>query len=292
MDYREPTIRSRELGEGLRAAMVGAGLNGKQIARVLDWSESKVSRMFQGTRGVSEVDVAMFLGVCGVAGEEGERLLGLCKERDTKSWFQQYGSRLPKQLRTLMDHEEQAEAIAQFEPILVPGLLQTADYAKAVIQRIVNVPRDEIEERVIARLARQQKLKRDRAVSCTFYLHEFVLRLPVGGAEVMSGQLHELLRQSVRNHISIRIVPADFGAHAGTAGTFELMEFKGRHKPVAYIESETSCLFMEQAAEIEAYRAILAELAVTALGEQQSRELIANLATELYADREDNDERA
>jgi len=98
---REPTIRSRELGDGLRRAMQQAGLNGKQAAHLLGWSPSWVSRLLSGKRGATELDVAAFLGVCRIKGLERDRLLVLCQEQHTPGWFQQHGSRLPKQLMTL-----------------------------------------------------------------------------------------------------------------------------------------------------------------------------------------------
>ncbi len=290
MPHREPTIRSRELGEGLREAMKQAGLTGKQAAQMLDVTPSYVSMLLAGKRGASEVDIAAFLGACRVKGPERERLLALCREQDTPGWFQQHGSRLPKQLVTLIDHENKAVTISAFEAIFVPGLLQTSEYARAVISRIVNVPPDEVDDRVAARLARQSLFSRDRPARFTFYLHESALRLPVGGPAVMAEQLRHLWRMSARSYLTLRVVPVALGAHAAMTGAFWLMEF-AEFKPVAYLESETSSLFLEKPEEIQAYRRILAALAETALGEGQSRELIAALATGLYADGEDHDDR-
>ncbi|MGH3813518.1 MAG: Scr1 family TA system antitoxin-like transcriptional regulator [Pseudonocardiaceae bacterium] len=145
MRDREPTIRSRELGEGLRRAMERAGLNGKQAAHVLGWSPSWVSRLLSGKRGGSEVDIAAFLGVCRVKAPERDRLLALCQELNTPGWLQQHGSRLPKQLVTLIDHENKAVTIDDFQAIAVPGLLQTGEYARALISRSGNVPAEEID---------------------------------------------------------------------------------------------------------------------------------------------------
>jgi transcriptional regulator with XRE-family HTH domain len=291
MPHRESTMRSRELGEGLRHAMESAGLTGKQAARMLDWSPSFVSMLLTGKRQASEVDIAAFLGVCRVRGPERDRLLALRREQDNPGWLQQHGSRLPKQLVTLIDYENKAVTISDFEAIIVPGLLQTGEYARAVISRIVNVPAEEVEDRVAARLARQSLFTRDRPAAFTFYLHESVLRTPVGGPTVMIEQLRHLQRMSTRSYLTLRVVPVALGAHAATAGTFRLMEFT-EFKPVAYLESETSNVFLEKPEEIQAYRNILGALADTALGEGQSRELIAALATELYADGEDHDDRA
>ncbi|MGB9280854.1 MAG: helix-turn-helix transcriptional regulator, partial [Pseudonocardiaceae bacterium] len=274
MQDREPTIRSRELGEGLRRAMHNAGLTGKDVARLLDLSPSWVSRLISGKRNVTAVQASAFLAVCRAPSAERERLLELCDEQHTPGWFQQHGSRLPLQLVTYIDHENKAVAVGAFESTVMPGLLQTGDYTRALLKEAGRVPADEIDARVAARLARQSLFSRDRPARFTFYLHEFVLRLPVGGPAVMADQLQQLQRLSLRPYLTLRVVPASLGAHAATAGSFILMEF-AEFKPVVYLESETSSLFLEKPVEIAAYQDILESLAQTALGEGESRQLIA-----------------
>jgi len=166
-----------------------------------------------------------FLGVCRVKGAERDRLLALCHDQYTPGWFQQHGSRLPKQLVTLINREDKTVDYSDVQPMLVPGLLQTGDYASAVISRVANVPAAEVEERVAARLARQRLFNRDWPPRFTFYLHESALRLPVGGPEVMAEQLCHLLRMSVRSSVTLRVIPVALGAHAATAGPFIFMEF-------------------------------------------------------------------
>ncbi|MGH3818836.1 MAG: helix-turn-helix domain-containing protein [Pseudonocardiaceae bacterium] len=291
MEDHEPTVRSRELADGLRRAMKDAGLAGKDVARLLDLSPSWVSRLISGKRNVSAVQASAFLAVCQAPSEERERLLELCEQQHTAGWFQQHGSRLPLQLVTLIDHENKAVAISDFESTVVPGLLQTGDYTGALIREAGTIPADEVDDRVAARLARQSLLSRDCPPRFTFFIHEFVLRLPVGGPEVLADQLYHLGRLALRPYITLRVIPAAAGGHAAINGTFRLMEF-AEFKPVVYLESETSCLFLEKPVEIEAYHHILATLAKTALSEGESRELIATLATEFSADREDHDDRA
>ncbi len=291
MRDREPTIRSRELGEGLRRAMRQAGLKGQQAAHLLGWSQSRVSRLLSGKRGGSEVDVSAFLAVCRVKGDDREQLLALCREQNTPGWFQQHGSRLPKQLMTLIDHEDKGVSYTDVQPILVPGLLQTGDYARALLREAGRGPVSEIDDRVTARLARQSLFSRDQPVRFTFYVHESVLRLPVGGSAVMADQLQHLLRMSARSYLTLRVIPASLGAYAAVAGPFILMEF-AEFRPVVYLESATSSLFLETPVEIAAYQDILEALAETALDEGESRKLIATLANELSADREDHDDRA
>ncbi|MGH3794932.1 MAG: helix-turn-helix domain-containing protein [Pseudonocardiaceae bacterium] len=285
MSAHEATVRSRELGEGLRRAMQGARLTGKQAARQLGWSPSWVSRLLSGQRNATVIQVAEFLAVCGVTGAERDRLLGLCQDQYVPGWLQQHGSRLPQQVITLIDHEDKAVTIGEFQSALVPGLLQTGDYTRALLTEAGRVPAAELDGRVAARLARQSLFSRDRPVTFTFYLHEFVLRLPVGRAAVMADQLHHLRQMARRRHVTLRVVSAALGGHAATGGSFQLMEF-AEFKPVAYLESETSCLFLEHPAEIAAYQSILDALARTALSEAESDRLIAQLATQLYTDRE------
>ncbi|MGH3941809.1 MAG: helix-turn-helix domain-containing protein [Pseudonocardiaceae bacterium] len=291
MNDLEPTVRTRELGEGLRQGVEKAGMTGKQVAHLLGWPQSQVSRLLAGKRKASPLQVTALLAVCRVTGAERDRLLALCQEQHTLGWLQQHGSWLPEQLVTLIGHENKAVAISDFQSMMVPGLLQTGDYARAVIHDPRTIPAEEVEDRVAARLARQSLFSREHPVRFTFFVHEFVLRLPVGGSAVMFEQLHHLLRMARRPHLTLRMVPAAIGAHAGIAGDFTLMEF-AKFKPVAYLDSQTSCLFLERPEEIAAYRHILAMLAETALGEGESAKRIATLATELYADREDHDDRA
>jgi transcriptional regulator with XRE-family HTH domain len=282
------TIRGRELGEALRLAMERAELNGRRTAHMLGWAESKVSRLLTGRIKLPESDISAILAILHVTGVERARLLDLAREQHTPGWLQQHGSNLPEQLKTLVDHESKATSIVAFEVVRIPGLLQTGDYARALLERSATVPPSEVQGRVATRLARRNLFSTPKRPRFTFYLHEFVLRLPVGDREVMSEQLHELLRMGVRSYITIRIIPAAIGAHASMSGACRLMEFD-EFKPVAYIEEETAGHFLEEPDEIAAYRRIFASMANFALDEGQSRDLIAKLVVELYGDGETDD---
>ncbi len=281
----ETTVRSRELGEALRKQLAAAGLQGTDAARLLGWSTSEVSRMLTGKRLIRETDVARLLGLCKTTKVVTDRLLKLCHETNRAGWYQQHGSRLPPQLRTYIDHEDKATAIRSFHAVLIPGLLQTADYARAVISTAPNVPADEIEERVTARIARTEVFRRMRTAQFTYFLHEAALRIPVGSPEVMSGQLHHLLRMSVRPYIDLRVVPNAIGAHAAMDGPFILLEF-AEIRPVVYLENATTTVFLEEPEEYAAYQRILTALAETALPPEESKEVIGNLAVELYGGEE------
>jgi transcriptional regulator with XRE-family HTH domain len=282
MPDQKSTIRSRELGDALRSAMEKANLSGKHAARVLGWSESKVSRMLTGRQTVKDVDVSALLALCLVTGDEKERLLALAREHNQRGWLQQSGASLPEQLQTLINHETQATDITEFEPLRVPGLLQTNAYAKALLERSVLVPPDMLDVAVGARLRRQGIFSRDRRPQFTFFLHELMFHLPVGNPVVMSDQMHHLLQMSVRSYITIRVIPAAFGAYASMSGACRLMEF-AEVKPVVYVEEATAGHFMEEPTEVASYRTIFTSLANCALGERESKEVIAELAVRLYA---------
>jgi hypothetical protein len=247
MTEQKSTIRSRELGDALRLAMERAHLSGKHAAEVLGWSETKVSRMLTGHQAVKEADVSALLALCLVKGDEKERLLELAREYAKRGWLQQHGSSLPEQLRTLINHENQATQIYQFDALRIPGLLQTSDYARALVERIPTVPPNEVESRVEARMSRQSLFSRDHRPDFTYFLHEFALRLPVGGRDVMSEQLHQLLQMSVRRYINIRVIPAAFGAFAAIDNSCRLVEF-AEMRPVVYVEEQAVGNFMEDAA--------------------------------------------
>lgn len=276
------TVRSRELGDALRLAMERANVNGKYAARALAWSETKVSRLLTGRRMLKETEVASLLTLCGVNGEEYDRLLALAREASQQGWLQN-GSGLPDQLRTLINHENRATAITEFQPSFVPGLLQTHDYAHALLARSVLIPPERLPEAVQAREHRQNIFSRTDPPQFTFYLHEVIFHVPVGGAAVMSEQMHHLLQMSVRSYVVIRVIPAAFGGHAGVTGACRLMEFDD-FGPVAYVEQEAAGLFMETPAEVATYQRIFSALADCALDVRESQDRIADLAVRLYAE--------
>jgi len=278
MRDRESTVRGRELGDGVRRAMKNAGVNSMDVAHQLGWSASRVSRLLSGKRGGSPEDVIAVLAVCGVHGPERDRLVALSHEHQQPNWFD-----LNPRLRTLMNYESKATAIKEFEFNLVPGLLETEGYIRAVMAACSWLSPEEIEQRVLARLRRQRLLTTKYPPKLIFYIHEFALRLPVGGSKVMSGQLHKLLQLSVRPNLTMRVVPAAIGVPATTHGSFRLMEFADINSLV-YMDTHTSSLYVESPAEVRTYRTILARLGETALDEAESREVITSVAVELYAD--------
>jgi len=271
-----PTIRSRELGNGLRAAMRASGMGVRDLARRLGWAHPYVSHLLSGNRSYSEVDLLSVLFACDVKQEERQRLLRLAGESKTQGWLQQYDSVVPEQPRTLLDHEREMTSLAGMYLCILPKLLQTEEYARATLAHGAK----DAETRVRTRLGRQVLFTRSPPPRTVFFLHESALRATVGDRATLSGQLHHLLRMSVRPSLELRVIPSALGVHAGYAGSFTLMEFT-KHEPVVYLESEVSAVFLEKPHQIAAYRRILSALEPEALDRKKSQELITAIAVEL-----------
>lgn len=270
-------IRSRQLGERLLQRMAEKNWGVREMSRRLEVSAQWVSSVTRGQVRPDPVRLSRFLTELGVRGAEFRELMALGDEMRKPGLLERSGD-----IRTLVSHEEHAIAISVFQANVVPGLLQTGDYARSLAVEMGNQPDpDKLDEQVFARLSRQAILTRPR-VRFRFFLHEFVLRLPVGSPQEMSGQLRQLARLSAQGNMVIRIVPANSGGHPASAGHFQLME-SDAYQPVVCIESEETSLFLEERREIEAYRRVLRGLESCALDEAKSRELIADLIGEADA---------
>jgi transcriptional regulator with XRE-family HTH domain len=275
-------IRSRQLGERLLQRMTEKHWGVREMSRRLEMSAQWVSSVTRGLHRPDPVHLARFLTVLGVRGAEYRELMALGDEMRKPGLLEQHGDRLPIQVRTLVWHEERASAIADFQSSIMPGLLQSAGYARALIVETGSVPAaDEIDERVFARTSRQVILDKRPQVDFRFFIHEFALRLPIGRS-IMFTQLTRLSELADRQNISIRVVPAARGGHAALSGHFQLIE-SPEFPSIVYLDSEVSSLFLEEPHEIRAYRRVLEGLDRAAIDEAQSREFIADLADKLYS---------
>lgn len=287
----DSTARGRELGAELRRRRKQIGLNGAEMAHKLGWSPSKVSRLETGARrGASEVDIAVYLANCRVPRAELDTLLDLYNQDDDGYWLQPHREQLPGELRSLVIQESTASAIGNYEPLVVPGLLQTEDYARALFYEVNLLPPEEIELCVRARMDRQDILRRPWPPKFRFFIHEQALLLPVGSSAVMHEQMLHLLFLGSRPQCDLRVVPVSGGAQTGAGGPFVLLEY-AEHKPVACLEHQAASLFLEDRKAVAMYRIVLQKLVDIALDEGQSREFLAGMASEYDRTEEDDDAR-
>jgi hypothetical protein len=274
----ESLVRARELGNAISTAMTRAGLDIRQVAGALDWPHGKLVRFLAGRGEVDQIDLIPLLALCLIDGSDREYLQHLNRVVPRPGWLP-----LTAQRAVLVDHEVRARAIVQFAPDLVPDLLRTPEYARAVLDDGADFLPD-VAARFDSLIRRQHVLElTDRPRRFTFFLHERVCRAGIGSARAQSDQLCHLMRMSARPGIALRVIPA---AHADTGkGSCTLIEFVDAD-PVVHLERLVRGAFLGSARDIATYRDMFAVLASTALDEGQSRELIANRVVELYEDRE------
>jgi transcriptional regulator with XRE-family HTH domain len=274
MTGRHTTTRSRQLGAELRRVREREGCSAHDLARALGWSDSKVARMENGQRGASEVAVATYLAYFRVVGPEMDRLLAMCRDIWSKDWLASGLSSLD----TLIVHETTAVAIDEYCPLMMPGLLQTESYARALFNAAGHFDEVGVDLRVRTRLARQSLLRRESGVDLRFFVSEQVLRAPLGGPRVMNEQLLHMLLVSSRPWCAVHVLPTSFPL--GVVGShFRIMEYRN-HQPVVYLETQSHNLYVEDPGDVRIYRNSLRKLRAIALDEGQSRELLARLAND------------
>jgi transcriptional regulator with XRE-family HTH domain len=270
MGTLESTARTRELGNELQRRRKASGLRGNDLAGKLQWSATKVSRIETGQRGVDEVDVVFYLAHLGAKKEDLDEILPLCRD-DQGFW-------MSERLRSLIFHESSASALHNYEPLVLPGLLQTEAYAFALIAR--DIGRADA-QRVVDIRMRRQRILHDRwsPVAGAFYIHEQVLHLPVGGNRVMNEQLLHLVLLGEQPNITIRVVPTALGELSMFGGPFVVFDYR-QHQSLAYQEGGVGGLFLEDIEFVQRYQAQVGCIARTALDAEQSRVLLATVASE------------
>jgi transcriptional regulator with XRE-family HTH domain len=282
MGRTNATARYRELGAELKKRREAAGLTGDHISRETGWHRSKVSRVEQGQVEISVVDTIHYLGACKVFASEAKDLLNLCAEAERQAgyWLSPYGEWLEDSLSSLIYHEATAARLVSYEPILIPGLLQTSRYTRARIARTPGWSRETIEAAIRMREERQQVLHRPRPAHFIFYVHEHALRLRVGNQTTMHEQLLKLVLMAALPHVTLRILPAAAEELASFGGSFRLFEYS-EHNPLVYLDHVRTGLFLEEREFVADYRRLLPKISSIALNEAESRLFIADLANAL-----------
>jgi hypothetical protein len=276
MHDHETTVRARHLGRELTVAMQTRGWNASDISTLLGWSPSKTSRVLSGKRCASRVDIAAFLALCRVVGTRRDELLDLCDRVYEPTWWQDFGDRPPIHLQVVADAETDATTLTTYHPAIVPVLLQAPDYARAILAEQRVIPAAELDQRVTHIQARQHLVDSHQwqQRQLIAFVEEHALTRSTD-TEVMSTQVHHLLRLTVRPTITIRLLPAGIGTRV--AMPFTLLE-STELPPVACIEQTTCVGFLEGADTIRAYRAIITDLDDHALDEDTSRQRLTAIA--------------
>jgi transcriptional regulator with XRE-family HTH domain len=286
-EYGSPTVRRRRLAAELRRLRELAGLTGEEVADRLSWSPSKVSRIELYRTGIKTADLSKLLDLYAVAETHRGELLALAREPRRKGWWEAYADALPEEYAALIVLEAEAEYMGCWSPQLIHGLLQTPDYARAVIASHMgstgSLPPGKIRQRVEARLARQEVFTRDPQRHLDVVLDQSALIRRFSDAPVMRRQLEHLIEVSHQPNVTVRVLPLD-GSHPIGTGSFSVLRFGpvpgiGPATEVVYIEQlSRAALYVEDEDEVYEYRLALEQLTGKSLSPDQSRELIAAIA--------------
>jgi transcriptional regulator with XRE-family HTH domain len=223
---QDPTVQRRRLRVELRRARDAAGLKQAEVANAMDWSPSKLIRIERGDVSVSTNDLRALLSHYGVK-DKGKvnGLLELARSARGASFYDQYADLLKPGFKEYLAYEASASIIRQYDPVLIPGLLQTEEYGRAILERMAGFGPEEADKAWAVRQHRQEVNDRDSPPEMLFVLDEAALRRHVGRGNVMRHQLERLKDFAAEPHINIQIIPFTRGAHPGMAGNFILLEF-------------------------------------------------------------------
>lgn len=256
-----------------------------QAAALLGNTLVKVSRVETGHRGITDDDLARLLTEYGVP-DDGDRwtwLMALSRDVSKRDWWDNYRDVVPADFTTHLALEDAAGRLATYEPLVVPGLLQTADYARALIATNLDGAPPDLDRLVEIRMRRREILRRgERPVELDAVFDESVLRHQVGGRLVMREQLHQLIEMSAVPNLTLRIVPFERGAYTGMVSGFVLISYgRSRQPDVVCLENLTSSLYVEDPERTDRYRLAFARMGEVALAPDASRTFIADVAKDL-----------
>ncbi|WP_327696859.1 helix-turn-helix domain-containing protein [Streptomyces sp. NBC_00459] len=276
-----PTVRRRRLGQELRRLREQKGMTAEEVAERLLVSQSKISRLENGRRSISQRDVR---DLCGVYEVEDQRmvdsLMEMAKDSRQQGWWHAFGD-VPYSV--YIGLETDAASLRVYDPQVIPGLLQTRPYAEALITgALPETPSGDIDNRVQVRLRRQERITAvENPLRLWTVLDEAALRRVVGSRLLMREQLESLVEQSQLPHVTVQVIPFDMGAHPGLNGQYAILEFPdAADSSVVYIEGVTSDLYLEKAQDVQKYSVMYEHLRAQALNVDQSRQFIADLAKE------------
>ena len=280
-----PTVRQRELGKRLRDLRNQHELTVEDVAEKLLCSATKVSRLETGARRPSPRDVRDLCVLYGVDASTTTDLLDLARGAREQGWWTKYDD---LKLDPLIGLEQDAAAITCFSMYYIPALLQTPDYARAIISAIApKIEPQILEQRVEARMRRQQLLDGPNRPRYRVILDEALLHRRVGGAGLMAAQLDKLLEGARQNKVTIQVIPFDVGAHAAADGYFILLEFEDPNlQPIVFLEGLTGIGYLERKDEIARYREAIEYLRDSALSPRDSQTLIVTRRDSYLADEE------
>ncbi|MFJ6836196.1 helix-turn-helix domain-containing protein [Streptomyces sp. NPDC091209] len=279
-----PTVRRRQLGSELRRLREHAGKKIEDAAAHLECSMSKISRVETGQAPIKARDVRDLLEWYGVTdAARTETVMQIHKDAQQQGWWAHYGEVLPSGMATYAGLESDARALRSYEPTFVHGLLQTEDYARAVIAAARPNEPYEVDQLVNFRKERQSLLTREpEPLELWVVLEESTLRRPVGGKDVMAAQLAHLAEATAMPNVTIQIMPTAKGAHAALAGMFSLLEFEPRTPTVVYVNSIAGNVYLEKERDVRTFIQTFDLVRAAAPDPQETPAALEAITREMY----------
>jgi transcriptional regulator with XRE-family HTH domain len=272
VDDRSPTLRRRELASQLRDLRKQSGRTVEEVARELLCSPPKISRIETGARPASLRDVRDLCELYGVDDVRRDRLMTLAREAKQQGWWSSYGD---LSIDSLIGLEIEATQISSYEACIIPWMFQTKDYARAVIKGVLpRIANHVLDERVEARLTRQELITRESPPHFWSLVDESALLRRVGGSHIMCDQLGRMVELAAIPNMTLQVVPLSLGAHPGLDNTFTLLEFQPPQPPIVYIENMAGILYLEKVSDVERHKEALMHLRAGALDPDSSAALI------------------
>lgn len=286
--HLRPTVRRRKVGSEFKRLREASGVTMDQAAERIGGDKSKISRQENGRQSVSKLEAEALLELYRVEDQRlRTALITMARESRRKGWWAQHGDLLAESLQEQISIESDAARVLLFQPLTVPGLLQTREYAEEFIRSVERgkgASNEQIETYVSVRMDRQKILHGEAAPQVVCLLDEAVLHRPIGTSEVMTAQLQQLIDVNDPPHLSIQVIPFGHGWHAGLDGAFSIFSYPDPMDldvvSVGYLDG---ALYLEEDGPVERYRMTFDQLRSSALSSQQSMALIAQVAGSQYA---------
>lgn len=264
MPTREsPTLRRRRLAQQLRTLRDQADMKSAEVAARLEWAPSKLTRMERNEGKRYDVnDIALLCEIYGTDDRLRDHLMQLARDGRKRGWWDPYDKMLSEATTTFIGLEAEAASVLVFEPLTVPGLLQTEDYAHAVMRAsAANLSEEQIQTRIDVRMRRQKALYEDPPLEVFAVLDEGVLRRQVGGPEVMRAQREHLRRVAELSNVTVQVIPFDAGAHPGMSSSFNILQFpEPGDLDAVFTDLVAGEMFIEESAEVKRYHAAFLNL--------------------------------
>ena len=284
-DGGSPLVQRRRLRAELKKARQVSGLTQDQVAGEMDWSLSKIIRIESASSGISANDLKALLQLYGVKDPgQVDSLVALARAARERSWWSAYRDVAPQPLLQLTEYESAAQVIRQFETMFIPGILQTEDYARAVIDNYYEegLSSNQLRALVELRTRRQDVIDVENPPSFHFILDEAAIHRLVVGSSVMRRQLRRLIEVADKPNITLEFIPFSAGLHLGMKGPFEIIEFADpSESDIVYLESPRGDIFSADPEETLRYREVFEELGRSSLHPRDSVARLAAIADEM-----------